>query len=72
MMKVVFSDESRICVGPVNISGIFVWKQKGEEYGGYCSQTKLKFPTSIMMWGCMCGQDIEALTSIIGRINQQV
>ena len=30
----------------------------------YCTQGKLKFLTSIMMWGSMCGQGIGAFTTV--------
>ena len=59
-MKFMFSDESRICIGPGDGASTFLWRRKGEEYGKYCIHVKLKFSTSIMMWGCMCGQDTGA------------
>ena len=43
-MKVVFLDESRINIGPGDGARTFVLRRKGEEYGKYCIQGKLKFP----------------------------
>uniref|UniRef100_A0A3B3QDG3 Transposase Tc1-like domain-containing protein n=1 Tax=Paramormyrops kingsleyae TaxID=1676925 RepID=A0A3B3QDG3_9TELE len=52
-MKVVFSDESRICIGQGDDAGTFVWCHPNETYKDDCLKKTSKFPQSLMICGCM-------------------
>uniref|UniRef100_A0A3B1K6C0 Tc1-like transposase DDE domain-containing protein n=1 Tax=Astyanax mexicanus TaxID=7994 RepID=A0A3B1K6C0_ASTMX len=55
-MKVIFSDESRICIGQGDHAGTFVWCRSSEIYEEACLKKTTKFPQSLMIWGCMSGK----------------
>uniref|UniRef100_A0A3B1J5L7 Reverse transcriptase domain-containing protein n=1 Tax=Astyanax mexicanus TaxID=7994 RepID=A0A3B1J5L7_ASTMX len=50
--KVVFSDESRFCIS-FGDQGPRVWRRGGETYNHECVKRSVKFPQSVMVWGCM-------------------
>ena len=54
-MKVIFIDESQICIGQGDDTGTFVWCSSNETYKDDCLKKTIKFPHSFMIWGCMSG-----------------
>uniref|UniRef100_A0A3B5QWB7 Tc1-like transposase DDE domain-containing protein n=1 Tax=Xiphophorus maculatus TaxID=8083 RepID=A0A3B5QWB7_XIPMA len=71
-MKVVFSDESRICIGQGDDAGTFVWCRSSEIYEEACLKKTTKFPQSLMIWGCMSGKGTGEMTVVNSSINAQV
>ncbi len=50
--KVLFSDESNICISFGN-QGPIVWRKGGEAHNPSCLKSSVKFPQSAMIWGAM-------------------
>uniref|UniRef100_A0A3B5QEL9 Transposase Tc1-like domain-containing protein n=1 Tax=Xiphophorus maculatus TaxID=8083 RepID=A0A3B5QEL9_XIPMA len=71
-MKVVFSDESRICIGQGDDAVTFVWCHSSEIYEEACLKKTTKFPQSLMIWGCMSGKGTGEMTVVNSSINAQV
>uniref|UniRef100_A0A3B1JCI9 Tc1-like transposase DDE domain-containing protein n=1 Tax=Astyanax mexicanus TaxID=7994 RepID=A0A3B1JCI9_ASTMX len=71
-MKVIFSDESRICIGQGDDAGTFVWCRSSEIYEEACLKKTTKFPQSLMIWGCMSGKGTGEMTVVNSSINAQV
>ena len=65
--KVIFSDESQICVGENN--RVYVWKKAGEGWRPdlVARQNGRKF--SIMVWECFCFHGVGTLCRVEGNIN---
>lgn len=65
---VIWSDESRfeVCVGD---SRKRVLRTKGEEYHKDCLSRKVKFPASVMIWGCMSAKGLGSLHFVDGIVN---
>ncbi|XP_053499736.1 ganglioside-induced differentiation-associated protein 1-like 1 isoform X1 [Ictalurus furcatus] len=55
-MKVIFSDESRMCIGQGDDAGTFVWCRTNETDKDDCLKKTIKFPHSLMIWGFMSGK----------------
>ncbi len=49
--KVLFSDESKFCISFGN-QGLRVWRKGGEAHSPSCLKSSVKFPQSVMIWGC--------------------
>ncbi len=49
--KVLFSDESKFCISFGN-QGPRVWRKGGEAHSPSCLKSSVKFPQSVMIWGC--------------------
>uniref|UniRef100_A0AAR2K6C9 Transposase Tc1-like domain-containing protein n=1 Tax=Pygocentrus nattereri TaxID=42514 RepID=A0AAR2K6C9_PYGNA len=71
-MKVIFSDESRICIGQGDDAETFVWCRSSEIYEEDCLKKATKFPQSLMIWGCMSGKGTGEMTVVNSSINAQV
>lgn len=71
-MKVIFSDESRICIGQGDDAGTFVWCCSSEIYKDDCLKKTSKFPQSLMIWGCMSGKGTGEMAVVKSSINAQV
>lgn len=71
-MKVIFSDESRICIGQGDDAGTFVWCRSSEIYKEDCLKKTSKFPHSLMIWGCMSGKGTGEMAVVKSSINAQV
>lgn len=71
-MRVIFSDESRICIGQGDDAGTFVWCRSNKIYEDNCLKKTCKFPQSLMIWGCMSGKGMGEMTVITSSINAQV
>lgn len=70
-MKVIFSDESRICIGEGDDAGTFAWCCSKEIYDDNWLKKTCKFPQS-MIWGCMSAKGIREMAVITSSINAQV
>lgn len=68
--SIIWSDESRfeVFVGDTRKRII---RLPGEEYHSDCLQRKVKFPASVMVWGCMSSQGVGRLRMIDGTVNAQ-
>ncbi len=49
--KVLFSDESKFYISFGN-QGPRVWRKSGEAQNPCCLKSRVKFPQSVMIWGC--------------------
>ena len=58
--KVIFCNQSKFCI-KFDDRGALVWRTKDEHYNLACLKRPMKFPTSIMVWGCVS-------TRVIGNI----
>lgn len=70
--KVIFSDESRICLGTGDGTGIFVWRRADEKFKEDCLKTKTKYQRSFMVWSCMTSQRVGKLCIVLRTINSEV
>lgn len=66
--SVICSDESRfeVCVGDYRSR---VLRTKNETYQPDYLRRKVKFPASVMIWGCMSAQGVGKLHIIEGTVN---
>lgn len=69
--KVVFSDESRFCIS-FGDQGPRVWRKTGEAYLGSCTKRSVKFPQSVMVWGCMSSRKVGHMCFVTSMINSAV
>lgn len=65
---IIWSDESRfeVCVGDYRGR---VLRTKNEAYHPDCLRRKVKFPASVMIWGCMSAQGVGKLHIVEGTVN---
>lgn len=66
--KVLFSDESTFCILG-NQSNAFVRRFKGENLKPECMNMSVKYPTKIMVWGCMASSGLGRFHIIEGMMN---
>jgi hypothetical protein len=66
--KVLFSDESTFCILG-NQSNAFVRRFKGEHLKPECMNMSVKYPTKIMVWGCMAGSGLGRFHIVEGMMN---
>lgn len=69
---VIFSDESRICVGSGDDVGRFVWRLPSEKFHASCLKSSIKFPQGIMIWGCMSSKGTGKLCILNTTVNANV
>ncbi len=69
---VIFSDESRVCVGSGDGAGRFVWRRSTEKFSEECLLRKQKFAASIMVWGCMSSRGTGKMCIVNGTVNSTV
>lgn len=69
LSKVIFSDESQICVGENN--RVYVWKKTGEGWRPDLAARQNGRKFSIMVWGCLCFNDVGNLCQDEGKINSE-
>ncbi len=58
--KVLFSDESKLCISFGN-QGTRVWMKGGEAHSPSCLKSSVKFPQSVMIWGAMSSAGVGPL-----------
>lgn len=68
--SVIYSDESQfeVCIGDHRKRVI---RTNAEAYQNDCLKRTVKFPKSLMVWGCMSAQGVGQLAFIEGRVNSQ-
>ncbi|KAI4881788.1 hypothetical protein NFI96_011483 [Prochilodus magdalenae] len=69
--KVVFSDKSRFCIS-FGDQGPRVWRRGGETYNHKCVKRSVKFPQSVMVWGCMSARGVGKLCFLKKTVNAAV
>ncbi len=73
--KVLFSDESKLCISFGN-QGPRVWKKGGEAHSPSCLKSSVKFPQSVMIWGAMSSAGVGPLcflkTNVTAPIYQEI
>lgn len=68
--RVIWSDESKFEV-TVGDQRSKVIREKGEAFQKDCLKQKVKFPASLMIWGCMSAQGVGCLQFIDGTVNAE-
>ena len=65
--SVIFSDEStfQVCVGDARLNVI---RNKNEAFHKDCLRRQVKFPASVMVWGCMSSQGVGNLHFVDGTV----
>lgn len=58
--KVIFSDESQFCISG-NQSSAYVRRRTHEEFSPQCLKPTVKYPTKVMIWGCMSSRGVGRL-----------
>lgn len=68
--SVIFSDESKfdVCVGDTRKRVI---RKKNEAYHRDCLKRTVKFPASVMVWGCFAARGVGKLHFIEGTVNAE-
>lgn len=66
--KIIFSDESRFTVSVGHEKGTVI-RKKCEAFFPECLKRTVKFPSSIMVWGCMSSKGVGKLCFINGTVN---
>ncbi len=73
--KVLFSDESKICISFGN-QGPRVWRKGGEAHSPSFLKSRVKFPQSVMIWGVMSSAGVGPLcflkTKVTASVNQYI
>ncbi len=73
--KVLFSDESKICILFGN-QGPRVWRKGGEAHRTSCLKSSVKFPQSVKIWGAMSSAGVGPLsflkTNITALVYQEI
>ena len=65
--KVIFSDESQICIG--QDKHVYVWWKRGEGWRPDLVKGRTDCNFSVMVWGCICYNGVGTLTKVEGNIN---
>lgn len=69
--KVLFSDESKMCITFGN-QGPRVWRKKGEEQNPSCLKSSVKYPQSVMIWGAMSSAGVGKLCFLKCKVTATV
>ncbi|GFU66813.1 uncharacterized protein TNCV_894491 [Trichonephila clavipes] len=65
--KVIFSEESQFCISG-NQSSAYVRRQTHEEFSPQCLKPTVKYPTKVMVWGCMSSYGVGRLHIVRGIV----
>ncbi len=66
--KVLFSDESKLCISFGN-QGPGVWRKRGEAQNPCCLKSSVKFPQSVMIWATMSSAGVGPLYILKSTVN---
>lgn len=66
--KVLFSDESTFCILG-DQGNAYVRRFPHEEYKPECLSMSVKYPTKVMVWGCMAASGVGRLHVVDGMVN---
>ena len=69
--KVLFSDESKVCLLFGN-QGPRVWRKMGEEQNPSCLRSSVKYPQSVMIWGAMSSEGVGKLCFLKSKVTATV
>uniref|UniRef100_A0A3P8UHJ6 Tc1-like transposase DDE domain-containing protein n=1 Tax=Cynoglossus semilaevis TaxID=244447 RepID=A0A3P8UHJ6_CYNSE len=69
--KVLFSDESKVCLSFGN-QGPRVWRKTGEEQNPSCLRSSVKYPQSVMIWGAMSSAGVGKLCFLKSKVTATV
>ncbi|GFV84556.1 hypothetical protein TNCV_2481701 [Trichonephila clavipes] len=61
------SDESQFCISG-NQSSAYVRRRTHEEFSPQCLKPTLKYPTKVMVWGCMSSYGVRRLHIVSGTV----
>lgn len=70
--KVIFSDESRVCIVAGDDAGTFVWRRSDEKFHEDCLNFKQKYPQSYMIWSCMAENGDGKLYILYQNVNSEI
>ena len=70
-MKVIFIEESRICIGQSDDARTFIWCRSNETYKDNCQKIS-KFPKLFIIWGFISFKEHREMVIIISTINTHV
>ncbi|GFT67256.1 transposable element Tcb1 transposase [Trichonephila clavipes] len=62
------SDESQFCIS-ANQSSPYVRRRTHEEFSPQCLKPTVKYPTKVMVWGCMSSNGVGRLHIVSGTVN---
>ncbi|GFV39511.1 transposable element Tcb1 transposase [Trichonephila clavipes] len=65
--KVIFSDKSQFCISG-NQSSAYVRRRTHEEFSPQCLKPTVKYPTKVMVWGCMSSHGVGRLHIVSGTV----
>ncbi|GFW42770.1 transposable element Tcb1 transposase [Trichonephila clavipes] len=65
--KVIFSDESQFCISG-NQSSAYGSRRTHEEFSPQCLKPTVKYPTKVMVWGCMSSHGVGRLHIVSGTV----
>ncbi|GFW01642.1 transposable element Tcb1 transposase [Trichonephila clavipes] len=65
--KVIFSNESQFCISG-NQSSAYVRRCTHEEFSPQCLKPTVKYPTKVMVWGCMSSHGVGRLHIVSGTV----
>ncbi|GFV46816.1 transposable element Tcb1 transposase [Trichonephila clavipes] len=65
--KIIFSDDSQFCISG-NQSSAYVRRRTHEEFSPQCLKPTVKFPTKVMVWGCMSSHGFGRLHIVSGTV----
>ncbi len=73
--KVLFSDESKLCISFGN-QGPRVWRKGGEAHSPSCLKSSVMFPQSVMIWDVMSSAGVGPLcflkTNVTAPVYQEI
>ncbi len=69
--KVIFSDESKLCISFGNL-GPRDWRKSGEAQNTCCLKSSVKFPQSVMIWGAMSSAGVGPLCFLKSTVNAAI
>ncbi|GFY27611.1 transposable element Tcb1 transposase [Trichonephila clavipes] len=65
--KVIFSDESQFCISG-DQSSAYVRRRTHEEFSPQCLNPTVRYPTKVMVWGCMSSHGVGRLHIVSGTV----
>ncbi|GFW89177.1 transposable element Tcb1 transposase [Trichonephila clavipes] len=65
--KVIFSDESQFCISG-NQSSAYVRRRTHEDISPQCLKPTVKYPTKVMVWGCMSSHGVGRFHIVSGTV----
>ncbi|GFT12962.1 transposable element Tcb1 transposase [Trichonephila clavipes] len=65
--KLIFIDESQFCISG-NQSSAYVRRRTHEEFSAQCLKPTVKYPTKVMVWGCMSSHGVGRLHIVSGTV----